>query len=362
MRISREKNKTMRSLCALVVAACGGGLLFAAVAAQAQVAPECVPAVRALQAGDLTSGGEMLEGCLDDGFGVERAKARLLLAELRARQGNLPRALEILDELDRIVPALPDMEPIELENGRVSIAAPGYLRRSARSPAPILGQAAYMRVIFLLEQARPLEAAAFLKALLAADNSSIQEESLSRIRAEEMALVQMAAALQQSGDAVTCAAFMREIPLEGNPKQPLRAAQIHAFAVLYAACHERAGAVAVGIAHYEELFRARDLRAGSSLQVAHADQRNLFTAMLIAEARLRMLQQDYGDRTRFVLDQAIKQGADVPEPRYMRAFLHLQTGDPARALLDAAQAERLLPGHPTHAQFAGLMQAIEQRM
>jgi tetratricopeptide (TPR) repeat protein len=362
MRISRVRITAMRSLRAVVLAACGGGLLVATVAAQAQVAPECVPAVRALQAGDLASGGEMLETCRDHGFGVERAKVRLLLAELRARQGNLPQALEILDELERMAPALPDLEPAELENGSVSIVAPGYLRRSARSPAPVLGQAAYMRVIFLLEQARPLEAADFVRALLAADYSSVQEESLSRIRAEEMALVQMAAALQQAGDAAACAAFMREIPLEGNPKQPLRAAQIHAFAVLYAACHERADAVAMGIAHYEELFRARDLRAGSSRLVADADQRNLFTAMLIAEARLRMLQQDYGDRTRFVLDQAIKQGADVPEPRYMRAFLHLQTGDPAQALLDAAQAERLLPGHPTHAQFAGLMQAIEQRM
>jgi tetratricopeptide (TPR) repeat protein len=356
-RMTSQLIRTPAALLLLALALAGAGV------ASAQVAPECVPAVKALQSGDLEVGAEQLQGCVDDGFGVERAQARVLLAELRAREGNLDEAMRILDDIDRLAVDLQGMAPAELERGEVTIGTPGYLRRSARSIAPVMGQAAYMRVIFLLEQGHALEAAGFVRDLMDAEYSSAQEESLGRILEEEMALVQMAAALQRSGDVEECARFMREIPLRGNPKQPLKAAQIHSFAMIYTTCHEGADEVDTGIAHYEGLFQpliARDRKA--ALPGTEAQQRNLFTAMLIAEARLRMLKEDFGERTRFILDQAIDQGADVPETRYMRAYLYLLMGEPARALPDVMQAERLLPGHPTHNQFAGLLQAIEDRL
>jgi tetratricopeptide (TPR) repeat protein len=337
-------------------------LMFGA-AVHAQVAPECVPAVQSLKAGDLEAGAEQLAACADVGFGVERAQARLLIAEVHARQGRLDDALQVLDDLERSAPLLTEVEPAELANGEVSIGTPGYLRRGARSIAPVIGQANYMRVIYLLEMGEPLRAARVVRELIDAEYSTVQEESLLRIRREEMSLVQMAAALQKAGDAALCARFMREIPLESSAMLPLRAAQISAFAVLYASCHQHAGAVDAGIAHYEEQFRARP--AGgleAPLSAADASQRNLFTAMLVAEARLRMGQDDFGERTRMLLDQAIAKGASVPEPRYMRAYLHLRRGDTERAQVDAQQAEQLLPGHPAHDQFVSLVEAIERRL
>jgi tetratricopeptide (TPR) repeat protein len=340
---------------ALVALALGAGV-------QAQVAPECVPAVRSLQAGELAEGARGLESCADAGFGVERAQARLMLAEVHARGGQFDAALAVLDEVARMEPVLHELEPAELAAGEVSIAAPGYLRRGARSPALVLGQANYMRTVYLLESGRPLQAARHVQAMLDAGYSMVQEESLRRIRQEEMMLVQMAAALQQAGDAPMCARFMREIPLEAAPKLPLRSAQISTFAVLYSTCHAHADAVEDGIAHYEALIQARP-SAGRSASLASlaADHPNLFTAMLVAEARLRMVRNDFGERTRFLLDQAIARGPGVPEPRYMRAYLHLRAGDAEKAQRDLAQAEQLLPGDPSHDQFVSLFDAVRDR-
>jgi hypothetical protein len=332
-------------------------------AVHAQVAPECVPAVRALQAGDNDAGGAGLDVCVDAGFGVERAMARVLQAEFRARQGDLDGAFLALDEIEAMGPALAEIEPDELASGHISISAPGYLRRSARSPAPVLAQANHMRVILLLERRQPLAAAQLVRDLMDGEWSLVQEESIARIGREELALVQMAAALQQRGDYATCARFMREISLDNHGKRPLAGSQINAFSVLYASCHERADAIDAGIAHYEGLFPAARGRELVSLPSTDAKQRHLLTAMLVAEARLRMLQRDFGERTRYILDQAVAAAdTDAPETRYLRAYLRLQTGDAAAALGDAVRAEELVPGHPAHRQFAELVRQIEDRL